>query len=368
MNPAGHLQHLETQRESLNAQERLLRLLPSALELSSFFFSGGRWHLHVVGPTAALLAMLPPCDADVVLRDQSWFLTPKPGAVNWERRLLPLWSTASSLCWYHQLDEDLVVQVSIKNGRLPEVEGYETLHSAHTVVLGRKLVPLEPRKSLLQHAQDRWEVFCEQEQYTAKQLRFARALRAAHGRLAGHIRKEMLPCPAPTQLLLAGTTFELRHSGHAAPAEKMPADSPLQSLPSIGQFWDSFSIEQADKLLAFVNEQPKNLKEKDDEEARAALQRIKELVAEFSERYLGAMRNAPDTAVLSRWILEQTGHAVTVYWGLRQREACGHRETWVGLGRWHESVGLALPLRYEPSGFDWQNPPFYQYEPNQGHF
>lgn len=365
-----HLQAIESQRNALDSQEQLLRELPATLLLSCFFYSHGYWNVQAVGTAKELLALLPPCNATVELHDQSWRASPAAGPVDWERRLLPLWSSSTGLHWYHRLASGRVILVSAKAARLPEIPGYERLQSAHTAVLGRKLVPLSPRTGPLEHAQNSWESFFAQEQYDAKQLRFARALRVIYERVPGNLDKTMLPCAEPTQMLLAGHALEIRYPVHQAPPETLPPSSPMRGLLSIGRFWDAFTAEQADRLLEFSNKQPKSVKEQDDLAARAAMDTVKSAVAAFCERYLGAMRNAPDTSVLARWILEQTGYAVTVSWGLHlaSKALPGGREVWLNLRRCHETVRIAFPLHYDPAGFDWQNPPFYQYEPNQAHF
>lgn len=106
------------------------------------------------------------------------------------------------------------------------------------------------------------------------------------------------------------------------------------------------------------------------------LAQAKEALAEFERLYLGKVVNSPrDSEVLTRWVQEKVGHAVKVSFKSRSTsvmrvnggESIRH-DVWIYFLGWNEQAYICTPAVYDPSGFDWLNPPFYRFVPNLGRF
>lgn len=361
----------QIRRSQAELQEELafLATLPGGVEISTMFKLRGQWHINLQGNLQEMLALLPPANAKMTLRDGTWSATPENAPVNWEQRVLPLLQTKSGVSWYHYLADNECIAVKVEKAELPKLPGYTVLHSHHADVLGRTVVqPATPAKSPEELDQDAWNEFYVAEGFTAHQLQFARQFHAA-ARYNRELTMDMLPIPAATSMEVAGESLAIRHSG-AGPAETLPEHSQLRGLTRTGRFWDFFTKEQAARLIDFANTHRQEIQAMNAQAVKEALERAKQSLANFEAQHLqSAIADAPDSEVLTLWVQKETGLPVSVSLRDTYSRSYGVHETWLSLWRFHESGKLTVPTTvYDPAGFSFENPPFYEYEGNAGQF
>jgi hypothetical protein len=369
MQISERIDQIRRSQAELQDELALLDKLPAGIEISTMFRLRGQWHINLLGNLQALLALLPPAHATMTLRDGTWAATPENAPVNWNQRVLPLLETTSGVSWYHYLSDTECIAVKVEHAELPVVPGYARLHSHHSNVLGREVrQPATPAKSPDELDQEAWDAFYVAEGFTAHQLQFARQFHAA-ARYNRELSMDMLPIPAATTMEVAGESLAIRHSG-AGPAETLPANSPLHALTRTGRFWDFFTKEQAARLVDFANAHRQDLQEANTQAVKAALERAKQSLANFEKEHLqNPIADAPDDEVLTHWVRSETGLPVSVSLRDTHSRRYGVYETWMSLWRFHESGKLTLPTTvYDPAGFSFQNPSFYEYEGNAGKF
>jgi hypothetical protein len=359
------------QRRELDSELELLKKLPEGLELRSVFHYAGYWRVNLESSLASSLALLPPCNATMTLRDGSWIADPENQPLNWEQRVLALVQSRSGVTWFHYLADGTGVEVNVEGARLPALDGYVTHSAHHHAVLVRKPRALAmPAISAEDQDQADWDAFYATEGYSERQKMFARVFHIVAKRNL-EITVEMLPVPAATTMEVAGETLEIRHGSGQLPAEKVPEGSTLHGLTRMGRFWGFFTREQAERLVAFASSQRKDMQQAQADSVRPGLQLALAAIASFQEKFLSApVANAPDAEVLTRWVQMQTGYPVTV--SVRD-SLTGRRngvyELWLHLWKWNEGAKLTVPNDvYDPAGFDFQNPSFYAYEDNAGQF
>lgn len=369
MQISERIDQIRRSQAELQDELALLDKLPSGIEISTMFRLRGQWHLNLLGDLQTLLALLPPAHAHMVLRDGTWTATPENAPVNWEQRVLPLLQTNTGVSWYHYLTDTECIAVKVEKAALPTLPGYTVLHSHHADVLGREVrQPATPAKSPDELDQEAWNAFYVAERFTAQQLQFARQFHAA-SRYNRELSMDMLPIPAASTMEVAGESLVVCHSG-AGPAETLPAHSQLQGLTRTGRFWNFFTKEQAARLVDFANAHRQDIQEANTEAVKAALERAKQSLANFEKQHLqNPVADAPDDEVLTHWVRTETGLPVSVSLRDTHSRRYGVHETWLSLWRFHESGKLTVPTAaYDPAGFSFQNPSFYEYEGNAGQF
>lgn len=369
MKIAERIDQIQRSQAELQEELALLVKLPSGVEISTMFRLRGQWHINLLGDVRAALELLPPVNAKMELRDGTWAATPENAPVNWTQRVLPLLQISSGVSWYHYLDDSECITVKVEKATLPAVPGYAVLHSHHAEVLARIVrQPATPAKSPEELDQAAWHAFYDAEQFTARQLQFARQFHAA-ARFNRELTMDMLPVPAATTMEVAGASFAICHSS-VGPVDTVPADSPLHALARTGRFWNFFTKEQATRLVDFANAHRQDIETANTQAVKEAFERAKQSLANFELQYLqNPVADAPDSDVLTHWVQAETGLPISVTLRDTYSRRHGEHETWMSLWRFHESGKLTLASTvYDPAGFSFQNPSFYLYEDNVGYF
>jgi hypothetical protein len=371
MTIADRIQQIQKERTQLEQQLEFLTKLPADLPVELAYQFRGEWHVTLSGSAAAALEALPPSNAAVRLVDGCWQATPENRPLDWSQRILAIIGDKNGLSWYHYLPCATLVRVHVKS-RLPQMPvGYELAPSVHNYVFVRQLAPLA--QPLQENPESNWtavwDAFFTQEGYNEKQKMFARILRHL-SKTSQEVSFGMLPIPAAGTLKVGDGELVVMTAGTVGCTETLPEDSPFHAFRRIGNFWNSFTRAQAERLIEFANSMRTDLKQTEEDAVKVGLAQAVQAVAQFQDTYLQTVANAPDAAVLTRWVQEKTGYPVQV--SIRgEINGCrynGVYRLWIYLWRWNESAQITLPQTYQPQGFDWQNPPFYQYEPNAGKF
>jgi len=371
MQISERIQNIRRSQAELLEELSLLEKLPAGLDINSMFRLHGQWHINLQGKLPDMLTTLPPSNAQMVLRDGSWIATPVREPLNWEQRVLALVQSRSGLSWFHYLSEGQCLAIKLENASLPDLPGYILDTTAHTTVLVRKpLDQVAPLASPEEQDQAEWDAFYAAEGYQERHKQFARVFHAA-SRRNREVAFDMLPSRPADTLEIAGEVLELRYAGTSAPSEVVPPHSELHALPRIGRFWQHFSEEQARRLVNFAISQRKDLEQLQTDAAKAGIQRVLSALANFESTYLQSpVADAFDETVLTRWVRQETGLPASV--GLRASlygSSSPARQISVQLWRFHESSNLTVASDvYDPAGFSFQNPSFYQYEENAGSF
>lgn len=366
MEIAQRLKEISRIKAELDAEAEILELLPRELNVSSLFRISGNWHLNVKGQLPRLLELLPPVNARMSMVDGSWQAYPEDKPLDWNQRALALRSDKNGVEWHYKMSFGPILSVKAESARLPVPEGYEVAPGVHNAVAVRKLQPLAAFVATPEESwQTVWEDFFKKEQYGARQRMFACAIRVASSR-DQEITMEMLPIPAGGDTMQIGdATLEvLRSANDTGPAETTPEGSPFY-LARIGHFWRAFSKDQAQRLVDFCNAQRCDLKKRQEAYVQEGIAKAKEAIAKFQAEYMGSIANYPEASVLTRYVQEQSGYPVSVAIRSNLR---GHvnREIslWLHLCKWNIDASLTHPEVYSPTGFDFHDPVFYQYQPN----
>jgi hypothetical protein len=373
MEIAQRLKEISRQKAELDAEAEILELLPQELDVSSLFCLHGDWHLNVRGDLPRILELLPPLNAKMEKADGSWRAYPEDKPLDWNQRILALRANRRGVEWHYKMSFGPILQVRAENAVLPVPEGYEVeLSGAHHVVAVRKLQPLPAFPVTPEDAwESAWDGFFEKEKYGAQQRMFANTLRVATSRNQ-EISMDMLPIPVGEEVLQVGdaTLKVLRSGGDSGPAETVPATSPFYAFARIGRFWNAFTKEEAQRLVDFANTQRCYLVQCQEDFVKAGIAKAKAAIEKFQAEYMGSIANPPVASVLTRYVQEQTGYPVEVHIcsdtpGIRNSRK---EELWLHLCKWNERAWLVYPETYTATGFNFQNPAFYQYVPNNKGF
>lgn len=337
MTVSDRLLEIQNTRRQLKEEEALLAHLPLSLPLEQIFQARGMWHIMLVGSALTALAALPPSNADMRLEDGSWRASPKPEPLNWNQRILAVIQDGQGLTWYHQLPTQDFIRVRVLERLSDAPAGYEPALAVHNQVFVRKLVPRQQgmEESLEAKWNDRWAAFCDQEGYDAQQRQVLAAVRAQYqrGREAA---------------------FGLR----------------AEIVRRVREFGAGFNQAQVERLVAFATDVRIDLKRDSDTLAPVGIAKATAAIDEFQALYLDKVANVPDVDVLTYWVREKTGYPVSV--SIRTTPGSyqppGEYQLWIHLWGWNDSAVIRVPEVYDPTGFDWQNPPFYRFVPNEGQF
>ena len=368
-----HLLRIQAAHQALEAETRLLSKLPREFDVENLFRLNGAWSVRSSAPLDALLGALPPCHSRVVREQGSFVLKPQGGPVDWNTRYLPLTVSDKGTFWFHQLSDGEFIGVYGTSGLLNLPEGYGWQHGAHNRAISRRVrTPVTFQKSPEDLAAEKWHAFFKAENYTASQKAIANMLRA-------HVEKDrpldigMLPRAAPTTMEVAGAPLEMRYAGNAAPQEVLPPGSPLVALHRWGPFWRCFTKEQAERLVAFAQSCQCNLAEVQRAEVEKGTALALAALETFAESYLKQPMASSGVCpeVLTHWVRAETGYPVQV--SVRDNPTTSRLDgvhwLWVYLWKWNTAAELVTPMEaFQPTGFDWENPSFYEYEPNSGTF
>lgn len=372
MTIAARIAEVQRRRADLDQELDLLEKLPSQAALSLVTRVRGTWHLYLTGPVQEALTQLPPSNARMSLDNGTWVAAPENRPLDWTQRVLAVHANRSGVLWSHFLEDGTLVHVHVEGAALPVPEGYERSSSVHSTVLMRKRQePADCRKVLPSEEDARaWREFFDIEAYTHKQRAFGHVFKALASR-GQPVSFEMLPVPAADTMALAGSTLHVLRAGGYVP-ESTPAGSPLHGLSSVGSFWSHFDRAQAERLVAFTAARSRDLETADAASVRVGIDAALAALAEFEQRYLHKPLASAITAdVLTNWVKDHTGYPVHV--SLRSPVHFGGpryvQPIWVHLWKWNESATIRVPSNsYDPAGFDFQDPDFYEYEPNLGRF
>lgn len=369
MEIAQRLQQIVEQKAQLDTEAALLAALPQDLDVTSLYQISGEWHLTVAGKLPRLLELLPPCNCRMTLVGGMWMAAPEDKPLDWNQRVLAIVGAKSCVEWYFQHPAGLTLRVSVPKARLPAPEGYELAKALHNSVLIRKTVPLESLAVSPDTAwTETWDAFMKQEGYTTTKRTFAILMRQVSAR-DQEITSGMLPVPVADTLQVGDATLQiLRSSGTFGEPETIPEGSPFTAFPGIGHFWSRYTEAEAARLVAFANTMRCNLAQRQSDDVSKGLANAVGAIAAFQELYLGTLATYPDAAVLTRFVQEQTGYPVEV--SLRDNLRNYPKQIDLGLYLWgkYAYVSIDLPSAYSDAGFDFQNPAFYQYVPNNQRF
>lgn len=331
MDIAKHLQNVAKEQALLTAKTAVLKSLPQNLDVEHLFYLNARWHLYLNGDVQVALAALPPSNARMTLDNGTWVAEPEDRPLDWNQRVLPVSANQSGVNWFAKLTMGEIIEVTVKDASLPIPPGYSLSASVHSTVAVREVQSMPLAISPVGDWEQAWQGFFEAEGYTAAQ-RYS------------------------TQMLQA-----LSKKGREVTVATLPA-------PSIG---DAFTQEQLDRLLAFANAQRCDLEKRQGAAAKDGIAKARTAIAEFQTLYLdGGVANSPVDEVLTQWVQEKTGYPVSV--SIRS-PLIGYRtpgvyELYIHLWRFNEIAVIKMPAVYNKAGFDFQNPSFYQFVPNNQRF
>ena len=369
---AQRITNLTNQRESLAREIAFLEKLPKDLLVSSVRESVAIWHVTINAPLSHLMKTLPPANAGMREKDGMWIGAPEPKPLDFSQPVLGVSESTSGVRWFHYLADGTLILVTADKAKLPELPGY-TIRSngRHERVLVRKLrQPPSQRVDPGVQDKDAWNAFMQQECYGARQKQFGHMLATVANRDV-ELSMGMLPVPAESVMKIGDSELVICRSGGPG-AEELPAGSPLHCLLQMGPFWTAFSREQAQRLIDFANSRRKNLPEVQALAYAEQMALIKDALTQFQDLYLATPpADEPLAYAFEYWIKKQTGiqASVTVSHDHPRRKQ-GHLELRVHLW-WHkgEEITLAWPQgEFEPTGFSFSNPVFYEYEDNTGRF
>jgi len=367
---AQRILNLTNQCESLTREIAFLEKLPKDLTVSSVRESVAIWHVTVSAPLPQLLKTLPPANAGMREKDGMWIGAPEPRPLDFSQLVLGVSESSSGVRWFHYLEDGTLMLVTADKAKLPELPGY-TIRSngRHERVLVRKLrQPPSQRVDPGVQDRDAWNAFMQQECYGARQKQFGYMLATIANR-GIDLSMDMLPVPAASVMKIGDNELVICRSG-GPEAEQLPEGSPLTPLVQMGSFWTAFSREQAERLIDFAKSRRKNLPEVQALAYAEQMALIKDALSQFQDLYLATPpADEPMAHAFEYWIKKQTGiqASVTVSHD-RPRRKQGHLELRVHLW-WHkgEEITLAWPQgEFEPTGFSFVSPTFYEYEDNTG--
>ena len=370
MEIAQRLERIATQQAELEAEKNLLGQLPQDLDVESLFPIQGEWQLKVNGKLPQLLEMLPPQNARMSLVGGMWFSEPEDRPLDWNQRVLAVTQSRYGVEWHHKLPSGVRLAVQVAKAKLPIPEGYERVVSLHTTVAVRKLQDVSTPEVVSPDTafSDAWNAFFATEDYRTTRRILASVFRTLSSRNV-ELSFDMLPNPAADVMQLGDATLLICRPFGQRRGDTYPEGSPLQALERMGDFWGCFDVAEAKRLIAFANAQRCDLDKIQGDALDEGFAKAIAAVKEFEATHLGKAANGPDAAVLQRWIREKTGLAVKVEITPKTPlKSNSQFSVWLALWGSERRLDLSLPTSYERTGFDFQNPSFYQYVPNNQRF
>lgn len=354
--------------EESHAKRKVLQQLPAELDLELLYPFRGVWHLTVKGALPQLLEQLAPTHARMTMERGVWTSQAEDRPVDWEQRVLPLWADKQGVHWHHVLDDGMPARVLAQGVQLPVLPGYEPVDTPHKTVLMRQLRPLEFETSPMERETRAWDDFFTQEHYRANQRYLASCFKALSSRNI-ELSTDMLPVPAASMMEIAGERLViLRASGSPAP-ETWPEGTPLFALQRLGGFTQAFTNEEARRLVEFSNSRRCDLKAQEQAAVEEGMKLVKEAIAGFEKEFLGSVASLVEAGPIQRWAQQETRLPVKLWISEIPGRSLSNPEMELRLELWghHDTTRMKRPMgAYEPEGFDFQNPSFYEYVDNEG--
>lgn len=368
MQKTEYLKSLQSQIKDIERQVDIVSRLPEGVAVKSVFEAHKTAYVVVEDSFENVSKLLPPVGGKVRIQDGSVSVEPALEEIDWTQRFLPVWVSSGLVQWYAHLSEGELVRVQAR-GPLHPPQGYEFMTLHHGMALRRKLRTPE----LTQHSpselfEDKWDHFLGEQGFNAKQCMFANVFKTASA-YDRELTDAMLPQAASSTMEVAGQTLAVLSTSR--PVEAYAPGSYLHGLARIGVFWESFTAAQAMCLVGFANQHRCALADLDYKWGQQMVQKAKQALGELSARYLqDKVANAPTNEALTYYVQHATGAPVTVairanHTSIRQP---GVTSLWVQCAKAMDDMTLKVNPVYDPNGFDFNSPPFYEYEPNEGHF
>jgi hypothetical protein len=212
-------------------------------------------------------------------------------------------------------------------------EGRFVTNGSYSVILQPLVEPdVKPLATAQQAWNAKWDEFFMAQDYSASQLSFARAFKAA----AVHrtvVTAADLPRPAPSTMTVAGQDLVILQTGTSP--EEWPAKSSMRALARVGSFWGRFTQEQADRLLQFQQDMTASAPGPDSEyhEIMVVLEKAKLALEQFNRESWGEYRGKPPASLLSNYLQAEFGYPISVSYRDQVR-AFGSKysqEVWISL-------------------------------------
>lgn len=359
--------------DSCQAEIALLECLPNSLDIENVFRSAGNWCLVLNGDVFNAITALPPLAIEI--RGDNWG-EPQPNKLNRFAAdgdiCYPVWQEAgkSRASWFARLPSGEELRISLESptvGLLRPPKGYELLVGHHRTYFKR--IPLLVDSTPRTHSPSElfalnWGAFEDSEGYNARQSSLAAAIKAAAERNETLTAADLPPMP-PATMEIAGEHLMIlggpvRMGANDAYTGKLPA------LVRMGGFWGAFTPAAAERLLAYANKVRLPLKELEGQFCKETLEKAKVLATQFIEEYVHSQRCNANLKVIAAWVSARLG--ITVSITKRDAQCTGTtRDTlltnhWISFGGFHEGWSYAVPATYDVNGFDWEYPPFVEYE------
>lgn len=359
--------------DSYRAEMVLLEHLPEGLDIENVYLSSGDWCLVLNGDVFNAIAALPPLAVEI--RGDNWG-EPQPNKLDHFASdgdiCYPVWREEgkSRASWFSRLPSGEELRVSLESpsvGLLHPPKGYELLVGHHRTYFKR--VPLLVDSTPRTHSPAElfalnWREFEDAEGYNARQSSLAAAVKAAAERNEALVAAD-LPSMPPATMELAGEQLVIL----GGPVRMGADDTYTGKLPALvrlGGFWGAFTPAAAERLLAYANKVRSPLKELEEQFCKETLEKAKVLATQFIEEHVPSQRCNANPKVIAAWVSARLGITVSV----TKRESqftgttCDTLLTyhWISFGGHHESWSYEISATYNANGFDWEYPPFVEYE------
>jgi len=359
--------------DSHQAEIALLERLPDGLDIENVYRSSGDWCLVLKGDVFNAITALPPLAVEI--RGDNWG-EPQPNKLEQFAAdgdiCYPVWQDAgkSRASWFTRLPTGEELRVSLEApsvSLLRPPKGYEMLVGHHRTFFKRipLLVDSTPRThSPAELFALNWGAFEQSEGYNARQSALAAAVKAVVARNEILTAADLPTLPAATmevageQLVILGSP--VRQGADDAYTGK------LFALVRMGGFWGAFTPAMAERLLAYANKVRLPLKELEDRFCKETLEKAKVLATQFIEEHVPSQRCKANPKVIAAWVSARLG--VTVNISKRESQFSGATrdvlvtQHWISFGGHLEGWSYEIPATFDANGFDWEYPPFVEYE------
>ena len=359
--------------DSYRAEMALLEQLPEGLDIENVYRSSGDWCLVLNGDVFNAIAALPPLAIEI--RGDNWG-EPQPNKLAHFAAdgdiCYPVWREAGKnrASWFARLPSGEELRVSLESPTVDLLcppKGYELLTGHHRTYFKRIPLMVDSTPRTLSPAElyaMNWRAFEDEEGYNARQASLAAAVKAAAARNETLTAAD-LPSVPPATMGIAGEHLVIL----GGPVRLGSDDTYTGKLPALvrmGGFWGAFTPAAAERLLAYANKVCLPLQELEDQFCKETLEKAKVLATQFIEEYVPSQRCKANPKVIAAWVSARLGATVSIT--KRESQFAGATrdvlvtQHWISFGGYHEGWSYEIPGTFDANGFDWEYPPFVEYE------